>query len=295
MTQEESRMKIKALAPWFGAKRNLAPRIVELLGPHRSYFEPFCGSMAVLLAKTEASQENVNDLHGDLINLARVIQDVIYGPAFYRRLKRMWLCEETFMEARERLLICPEPERLPNPDRAIDFFVLSWFGRNGVVGTKSYNYGFCARWTPNGGHGGKRLASAVDSIPAWRRRMRRLTILRRDGLEFVESIEDCEGTALYVDPPYLTKGAEYLHEFKPEDHDRLAGLLHHFKKARVVLSYYDHPKLRELYPDWWREEIQVSKALAHQGRRGKNDVKATEVLLCNQPIKSQQKGLFIHD
>ena len=27
-------MKIKALAPWFGSKRGLAPTIIEQLGPH---------------------------------------------------------------------------------------------------------------------------------------------------------------------------------------------------------------------------------------------------------------------
>ncbi|KKK94504.1 hypothetical protein LCGC14_2682220 [marine sediment metagenome] len=43
--------KIKAIAPWFGGKRNLAPKIVDALGDHRVYWEPFCGSMAVLMAK----------------------------------------------------------------------------------------------------------------------------------------------------------------------------------------------------------------------------------------------------
>lgn len=44
-------MKITALAPWYGSKRTLAPRIVEQLGEHRAYWEPFCGSCAVLFAK----------------------------------------------------------------------------------------------------------------------------------------------------------------------------------------------------------------------------------------------------
>lgn len=66
---------ITAIAPWFGGKRNLAPAIVEELGPHRGYWEPFCGSLAVLLAKPRVSQETANDLHGDLINLARVLQE----------------------------------------------------------------------------------------------------------------------------------------------------------------------------------------------------------------------------
>lgn len=66
--------KIKAIAPWFGGKRTMAPAIVTELGKHSQYFEPFCGSMAVLFAKKPSQKETVNDLHGDLINLARVLQ-----------------------------------------------------------------------------------------------------------------------------------------------------------------------------------------------------------------------------
>ena len=42
--------KIKAIAPWFGGKRSMAPMIADVLGDHRAYWEPFCGSMAVLFA-----------------------------------------------------------------------------------------------------------------------------------------------------------------------------------------------------------------------------------------------------
>lgn len=35
-------MKIKAIAPWFGSKRTLAPRIVEELGKHFAYWEANC-------------------------------------------------------------------------------------------------------------------------------------------------------------------------------------------------------------------------------------------------------------
>ena len=65
---------IGALVPYFGAKRTLAPAIVEELGPHVAYWEICCGSMAVLFAKEPSRTEVVNDLHGDLVNLARVVQ-----------------------------------------------------------------------------------------------------------------------------------------------------------------------------------------------------------------------------
>ena len=124
------RMKIKALAPWFGAKRNLAPRIVELLGKHSTYWEPFCGSMAVLLAKPACVMECVNDLHGDLINLARVIQSEDLAPKLYRRLRRTLMHEQVFREAadryRERGHYVDVKE--PDLDRAYDYFVCSCRG-----------------------------------------------------------------------------------------------------------------------------------------------------------------------
>jgi DNA adenine methylase len=97
-------MKIKAIAPWFGSKRTLAPRIVAALGTHRVYWEPFCGSCSVLLAKEPCVMETVNDLHGDLINVARVLQDEETALVLYGRLSRFVFHEGLFIEARERYL-----------------------------------------------------------------------------------------------------------------------------------------------------------------------------------------------
>ncbi len=288
-------MKIKALAPWFGGKRNLAPRIVELLGPHRVYWEPFCGSMAVLLVKPPCVMETVNDLHGDLINLARVIQDSKLGSQLYRQLRRTMMCETLHREAARRhaaRTCCVQTDKL-DLSRAYDYFICAWFGRNGLAGTQSYKQGFCVRYTSKGGHAAKRWGSAIESIPAWRRRLANVTILQRDAFELLEKIEDRKGTAIYIDPPYLIKGAKYIYDFEGPDHKRLAELLRRFKLTRVVVSYYDHPLLAKLYPCWARHQIIVSKALANQGSRGVKNVKAKEVLLINIAEQKQVgKGLF---
>jgi hypothetical protein len=47
-------MNQKAIVPYMGAKRLLAAKVIEALGEHRAYWEPFCGSMAVLLNKPVA-------------------------------------------------------------------------------------------------------------------------------------------------------------------------------------------------------------------------------------------------
>lgn len=297
-------MKIKAIAPWFGGKRNLASRIAEELGEHCVYWEPFCGSMAVLMTKKPCVMETVNDLHRDLINLARVIQHEEEGVRFYRRLRRTLVAEDLFNESAEVIRGAEASDALDS-DRAYHYFITSWLGRNGVAGTGSYNAHFCVRYTANGGHAAKRWASAIRSIPSWRRRLANATILRRDAFELLPKIQDKAGTSIYVDPPYIVKGSTYLYDFgmtskrgqdrdvATADHRRLAEQLQRFQEARVVVSYYDHPLLGELYPSWTKRVIEVSKALAHQGRRGKSHAKAREALLINGPsYAADQRRLF---
>ena len=54
---------------YFGGKTRLAHRIASLLPRHEHYVEPFCGSLAVLLAKAPSRLETVSDVDGDLIYL----------------------------------------------------------------------------------------------------------------------------------------------------------------------------------------------------------------------------------
>ena len=279
-------MTIGALAPWFGGKQNLAPRIAAELGPHAAFWEIFCGSMAVTLAKQPVPMETVNDLNGDLVNMARCVQHEKQGPRLYRRLRRVLASHVLLNEAAERVKSFgrgPAGEAI-DEDRAFDYFVTSWLGRNGVAGTHSFNQGFSRRFTKNGGHTAKRWQSAVESIPAWRRRMRNLTILSECGISLCDRIEDADGVVIYADPPYLVKGAKYVHDFEDSDHVRLAESLRRFKRTRVVVSYYEHPKIAELYPDWTIVDCPTTKSLVNQGMRDQSAVAiAPEVLIINGP------------
>lgn len=273
---------IGSLAPWFGGKRTMSATIAAAIGPHRSYWEPFCGSMAVLLGKPAVSSETVNDLHSDLTNLARVIQHPTLGAAFYRRLRRTLFSEGLFRDSRE-VILSPTAGASPDVDRACHYFIYSWMGLNGTAGTAATNGNFCRRFSSSGGDAGIRFLSAVGSIPAWRKRLERVVILQSDGIELCERIEDREGTAIYCDPPYLVKGAKYVHDFASEDHSRLALTLRRFEKTRVVVSYYDHPRLADLYPGWRVLRLDVTKGMVNSGKRGESGAtKAPEILLVNQ-------------
>lgn len=298
-------MPISALVPWFGSKRTLAPRIVAEGGPHKVYWDVFCGSLATLFAKPLCTMETVNDLHGDLINLARVVQDDTLAPRLFERMSRTAMHEDLMHDAAERYRArgnVPAPADPGSPDfqRAEDYLLCSWLGRNGVAGTQSYNQGFCVRYTANGGHSAKRFRSAVDSIPAWWDRLRNVTILNRNARGLLESIEDAPGTFLYLDPPYIEKGATYVHDFAsatvddaaglwqgdiPMTHEELARLARRFKKTRVVVSYYDHPRVRRLYEGWTFVECPMRKSLVNQSSRNRTVAPsvAPELLIVNGP------------
>lgn len=292
-------MKLGAISPWYGTKREMAPDICVELGPHISYFEPFCGSMSVLLAKPAVSHELVNDLHGDLINLARVLADPTAAVELYTRLQRVLYSEQLHLESQAVLVssVPPADTDSANVDRAFHYFLANWIGRDGHAGTNRDNFQIAVRWTPGGGGGPTRFVGAVESIPAWHNRLRRVTILRRDAFEVISKVEDVDGVSMYVDPPYLmaTRGgagehSRYLHEFDEspgglyggrDDHQKLADALDRFKRVRVVVSYYDDPRLAELYPKWTKRSLYRNKNLAVQNRRGSSSTTAPEVLLIN--------------
>lgn len=297
-------MTIRALSPWFGGKRTLAPEIVDLLGKHTQYFEPFCGSMAVLFAKEPSQKETVNDLHGDLINLARVVQDQESAAQLYDRLQTVLFADGLLNDAvdylKSDLFAVPTWTGMvyqQHVNRAYWYFLASWMMRNGVAGTQRLEYQIAVRWTKSGGSPTVRFRNAVDSLPAWHVRLKNVVILNRNAFEILDRFEDVTGTAIYADPPYLSDsrigygrhggGSKYLHEFDHggglfEDcHSKLAEILRGYRKARIVVSYYDCPRVRELYEGWTFHEHTRQKHLHAQNKRGSAHKDAPELLITN--------------
>jgi DNA adenine methylase len=281
-------MSILALAPWYGSKRTLAATVVEQLGRHNAYWEPLCGVMAVLLAKPRAAHESVNDLHRELMNLALVLQDRVKAQALYDRAGRTLFHQGLLELAKEKVAATQDEPPAADEKRAFWYLIHSWFSLSGVAGTPLSNTrSFRVRYT-SGGNGVTHWHSVTESIPTWHKRLLNIEATCVGAFDVLAKIKDQAGVAIYCDPPYLRKGSEYKHEFAPEDHHRLAESLGRFKRARVVVSYYDDPLLGGLYPDWQRlgpEELGVSKDMVQGGRRdGTGKVRAPEVLLINGPL-----------
>jgi len=300
-------MKVKAIAPWFGGKRTLAPAIVTQLGKHTQYFEPFCGSMAVLLAKPPSQKETVNDLHGELINLAHILQRESTALELYERCSRTLMCEGLLNDAKDFFKathVRPRGDGAHKLERAYWYFLASWMGRNGTAGTERTDYQIAVRWTKNGGSPTVRWKNAVASIPDWHRRLSNVVILCRDAFRIIDRFEDHEATAIYVDSPYMdetrSSGANcrYLHDFaSPVDpgsgglfeaeegpHQKLARILNEYKHARIVVSHYDCEEVRSLYEGWTFLSKTRPKHLSGPGRKSPGPMKeAPEVLIVNGP------------
>src|SRR5690349_16305076 len=66
--------KVKPVISWPGGKRCLLEHILPMIPEHKSYIEPFCGGLAVFLAKQPAPLEVINDTHQELVRFYRCVK-----------------------------------------------------------------------------------------------------------------------------------------------------------------------------------------------------------------------------
>lgn len=283
-------IKLNAVAPWFGGKRTLAPLIVQQLGEHSYFFDGCFGGLTIIFAKEPSEHECVCDVHGAITNLAWIVQGEKSAALLFNLLQRQLYSDELYAASKDWLddFEKRSPPVEPHLDWAYHYFIASWMGRNGLAGTARVNYQIATRWTAGGGSGPLRFRNAVDSIPGWCERLRNVQILRRDLLQLLPKIDDAEGVAIYVDPPYLpgtvSGNSRYQHDFTAAQHKQLAELLRRFKRARVVVSYYAAPELVKLYSGWTQLDCSRHKHLHCQNGRGSSRSEAPEVLLINGPV-----------
>jgi len=307
MTTAHPPMKLRAMLPYFGGKRTLAPDIVAELAPDpaavRQYFEPFHGSLAVLLELRDRGYTRpavVNDLHALAHNLATVIADRDGAIALAQDMQTALCHEAAMFDAAARIHTLLRYENLA-PELRVElaraYLEFSWLHRNGHAGCPidwgSVAGGFAVRWTASGGDPAVRYQQIADSIPGWWSRLQQTTFTRRDAFGVIEKIPDTPGTLVYLDPPYLRgtrKSGRYEHDFggemllgSDEDHARLAALAGRFKRARVGVSYYADERVCELYPasEGWRVVgFQKNKNLSN-ATAGSEGAGASEVLIVN--------------
>ncbi len=226
-------MADRAVAPFLkypGGKRRLARRIIDLMPPHTCYVEPFGGMAAVLLAKQESKVEVWNDIDQGLANAMRIVK---YHPDELARELQFMLAHRA---ERKHWLAHPGETDI---QRATRWIALRWSGFAGRPGSGFHISKISA------------IVSRETIIETARAVSRRLARVHVECLpwERVFDIYDAPGTLFFCDPPYFD-GDQKMYEFAftEADHRRLRDRLR-TARGRWIVTYGDHPLIRELYKD----------------------------------------------
>jgi DNA adenine methylase len=236
---------------YHGGKWRVAPWVVGHFPRHRIYAEPFCGAASVLLQKSRAWSEYLNDLDGELINFFRVLQDTKRAESLMRLLS-------VTPFSRDEYDLAHEPASDP-VERARRLCILSFMGHSSVS-TLGRPSGFRHRTHhahTDPGHHWRQYPMYLAVVVE---RLRGVIIENRPALKLIPLL-DTPDTLFYVDPPYpqsvrLTFGA-YRFEMTDEEHIALAECLQQVSGYAIVSGYrcalYD-----DLYAAWERVERQTT-------------------------------------
>lgn len=245
-------MKSKKIIPWFGNNTKGAPAVGRLLGKLGWCGVPFAGGMPEL-KHIETKCGIANDLHRQVMNLARVIRDpelvLVLSDELESKLfhvDELWVSQEYCKHIGSKL----DPMDVPNVKAATHYFVSVWLSRRGSAGTDGeFNEGLRKRWTPEGGSPVTEFTGAILALSDWHMKMRSWTFLCMDAFDFLHKVRDRKRNGLYIDAPWPGLGGSYVSKFSDEDQVRLSQVLAAFDSVRIVIRYGDHPMIRELYSD----------------------------------------------
>lgn len=256
-----------------------AHRVGEMLTGLEWLGIPFAGGMSEL-AHISCRSIVVNDIHRHVMNLATVVAE------HHERLTKA-LSETPFhpdiLEAAQDY--CQRLEAsgfefvevagAESFDWAYSYFIATWMGRSAKAGTEDEFKGkLSTRWTSSGGDSNTRYRSAVESLEEWQKILKRCNFSTLDFRLFLAQCKDQPRHGIYSDAPFPDAKDKYKHNFTEDDQRDLARELHRFERATVVIRFYDHPLIRELYPEskW--------KWTRFAGRKQSN-TESPEVLITN--------------
>lgn len=267
----ESDPDVRPPFAYYGGKTRLADSIAAALPAHSHYVEPFAGSLSVLLAKTPARLETVNDISSDLMAFWAALRD---QPEQLAR-----ACALTPHSRAERQLARERPPELTDLERARRVWVCLSQGRTGTLANTGWRF-------DTSDHASTSMPTRLDNYAARiediAKRIRRVSLECRPALDVIKAYGSKRGTLLYVDPPYLAESRtsqNYGEEMAgAAEHRHLAEVLHECAATVVVSGYASELYDGDLYSDWYRHEFPASTS------QGGTWQSRTEVLWSNRPL-----------
>lgn len=240
-----------------GGKARLRPYVEKLIQANQlydaHYVEPFCGGAAVaieLLLSYVVSAIHINDFDRAVYSFWYSV--VHRTEELCDRIEKTSCDMDTWHEQKSIYKMRESSDLL---DLGFATFFLNRTNRSGileagVIGGK----GQAGAWRLDARYNKIDLIARIKAIGALRSRIK---IYNLDAQEFLSSnqLNFPEKTLVYLDPPYVEKGPGlYLNHFNADDHRKLASWVKGELKRPWMVSYDDHPLIRECYGD---DEMQM--------------------------------------
>lgn len=227
----------------------------------KRYVEVFGGAGWILFSRDQhASLEIFNDIDGNLINLYRCVQ--YHCQELQRELKMGG--EQLLPNSRELFLdylAQMNVRGLTNIQRAARYFYII----RASYGADRNTFG-CSK---------KAMHNAIERLPEIQQRLKDVVIENRS-YDAVIKTYNKEESLFYLDPPYYN-AEDFYNGFTHDDHLRLREQLVTVK-GWFILSYNDHPAVRELYHDFNIKTAERSNCLANKHGSGR---KYSEIIIKN--------------
>lgn len=261
--------KIQPVTPaagYIGGKRNLARRLVSIIGQvdHSSYAEPFVGMGGIFLRRTARPRaEAINDISGDVATFFRILQE--HYPYFIDMLRWRVSSRAEF----ERLRAMPA-DRLTDLQRAARFLYLQRLAFGGKVEGRHFGVDRVA--------GGRFNITKLEPMLAEiHERLAGVVIEQLAYGDFIRRY-DRAGALFYLDPPYFGCEKDYGQDvFSRDDFARLADQLAGIE-GKFLLSVNATPGARETFARFHVSEVPTTYSVGVQHKA------VAELIVSNFPL-----------
>lgn len=273
-------MTLKAPFPYFGGKSRVADMIWQHFGDVPNYIEPFCGSLAVLLARPGSLArkiETVNDADALLANFWRAVQSAPDEVARWAD----WPVSEVDLHARHRWLQDQKADLrnrlLSDPDH-FDCKLAGWWvwGQCAWVGGGWCSYQGKSYPLPNLGNSGKGIhrqgitpADLVQYFQALSTRLRRVRIACGDWTRVLTpAVTTANGlTAVFLDPPYASdRATTYALDSRDVAHDAREWAIAHGDDPRFRIALCGFEGEHRM-PEGWHKVAWKGTGFGRRGER----------------------------
>lgn len=268
---------------WLGGKTKLAPTIVACIPKHVCYIEVFSGSASVFFYKNPniSRIEIINDIHGELVNLMKVISGTYFDDSirqeFISYVRNMPASRDAYEDWKS--WDSEQISKLNIAQRAFRFYYCVKKGFSSVPGG-----GYEASPKTNSRYN---MKTDFDHFTQ-RFRSRNAQIENLDFSTLIEKYNRPESECFFfLDPPYFVANNTNYYEFvfKDDDHLRLKSDCDqiHSNKNKFLITYDNVPDVIDLYKEYFLYTTDIVTYSASD-ERGERELKKTEIFISNYDI-----------